>query len=74
MVNLIKSDSKFKLDKDKIYEALKLIETINKNDILNLDFSDLFDGKDLTKEQKINLCWANERKTNVEIIKNLKVK
>ena len=74
MVNLIKSDSKFKLDKDKIYEALKLIETINKNDILNLDFSDLFDGKDLTKEQKINLCWANERKTNVDIIKNLKVK
>jgi len=57
-----------KISNTKIVNAIEYINLINSTKITNLDLSELFDGKDLTSTQKIDLFWNYEHFSNIEII------
>jgi len=61
-----------KIERNKLFEALSYINQINDSNLLNMDFSDLFDDKiDLSQQDKEKLMNFSIQQSNIEIIRNM---
>lgn len=63
-----------KISNSKLHTAIEYINEINSKSFLDLDLSEILfleNNRDLSYEEKIELFWAHEKKTNIEIIAHI---